>query len=202
MGYDVSTVKTSSGRTIDVVRMRGMIENGEWAGWMQATSRLDPSRDTLFILDSPGGAVPGGFFLLNKIEEYLEARKAAGRQAWAMIEKSCSSMCVPVYFEFDKRLAQPDAFLGLHSVSIGGIADDPEQTGLYLGRLTKSAERRGDQRFPAWLKDARARGLFATHDLSKVPAKELVAQDSELVSPDGLVTGVSDAVEKLDAARR
>lgn len=196
MDYSLSKAGTSSGRRLNVVRLGGLIDNGEWAGWMYALSRLDPALDTLFVVDSPGGAVPGGFFLLNKVEEFLQAQAAAGRRAAILVEKQCSSMCVPFYYAFDSRYALATASFGLHAVSLGGLADDPEQTGLYLRKLTEPAARRGDADLLRWVPEAQARAIFSTHELTRLSAEELVRERAGLVPVSGLVPSFQDALER------
>jgi len=201
MRYDVGRARTSAGRQVNVVRMTGIIDVGEWAGWIDAVSRLDPALDALFVVSSPGGSVPGGFFLMTKIDAYLAERAAAGRRDWILADADCSSMCVPVYFLFPRRLSRPGARFGLHSVSMGGIADDPGQTDLYLGRMTDAARRRGEDGFLRWLQGVREQGAFSTHELTPFSGRALVEQGSGLVSPEGLADGVNDAAERLDASR-
>lgn len=199
MGYAVSKARTSSGRELNVVRMGGLIDNGEWAGWTQALSSTDPALDTLFVVDSPGGAVPGGFFLLNKVEAYLAERAAAGRRDAALVERQCSSMCIPFYYAFPSRFALPAASFGFHGVSLGGLADDAEQTGLYLRRLTEPARSRGDAELLRWVEEAKSRSLFSTHALTRLSGAELAAQRAGLVPASGVVAAWPDALERLDA---
>lgn len=201
LSFAVDKARTSSGREVNVVRMAGLIDNGVWAGWLDAVSRADPALDTLFVVSSPGGAVPGGFFLMGKVEEYLAARAAAGRRDWILADRDCSSMCVPVYFLFDKRLSRPDARFGLHGVAMGGFADDADQTALYLGRLTSTATRRGDAAFLAWLDEMKAKAVFSTHALTPLSGRSLVEAGAGLVSPGGLAADEREALERLDAAR-
>lgn len=202
MSYAVDKVRTSAGREVNVVRMAGLIGNGDWSGWADAVSRVDPALDTLFVVSSPGGMVPGGFFLVGKVEDYLAARAAAGRRDWILADRDCSSMCVPFYFLFEKRLTRPDARFGLHGVAaLGGFADDPGQTDLYLGLLTKAARRRGETAFLAWLDGMKAKGVFSTHELTPLPGRTLVQDGSGLVSPDGLAADEREAIERLDAGR-
>lgn len=199
MGYSVSKARASSGHELNVVRMAGLVDNGEWAGWMQALSRTDPGLDTLFVVDSPGGAVPGGFFLLGKVEAYLAERAAAGRRDAVLVEKQCSSMCIPFYYAFPSRYARAEASFGFHGVSLGGLADDAEQTGLYLRRLTGPAAARGDADLLRWVEEAKSRSMFSTHALTRLSAAELVEQRAGLVPASGLVPSSGDALERLAA---
>lgn len=196
MGYAVSKARSSAGRELNVVRMAGLIGNGEWAGWMQALSETDPALDTLFVVDSPGGAVPGGFFLLNKVEAYLAERAATGRRDAVLVEKRCSSMCIPFYYAFPSRYALPAASFGFHGVSLGGLADDAEQTGLYLRRLTEPARRRDDADLPRWLAEAKSRSVFSTHALTRLSAEQLVKERAGLVPAAGVVPSFGDALER------
>ncbi|MBI3552394.1 MAG: hypothetical protein HY077_07735 [Elusimicrobia bacterium] len=199
MLYDVTRVKVK-GLPINVVRMSGLIENGEMGGWQWAVSRLDPSLNTLFILNSPGGTVPGGFMLLTLIEEFLRSQAQAGRTASVLVTKECSSMCVPVYFMFGRRLALPSARFGLHGVSLGLIGFDPEQTQLYLGRMRSKAAERGQDGFARWIAQKSSEGVFSTTELTRINASELASQGSGLVETAGLVDDEAAALERVGAA--
>src|SRR5437879_4588863 len=86
LNYEASKVTSKSGHEINVMRMSGLIEDREGLHWMVEVPNLDPQLDTLFVLDSPGGNVPMGIFLIRKVEEFLNAQAQAGRKTWIVVE--------------------------------------------------------------------------------------------------------------------
>ena len=198
MSYSLGAARAASGARVNVLRLSGLIAGGEWGPWSYYTSLLDPALDTLIVVDSPGGAVPGGFFLLGKVEEFQARQAAAGRKVAVLAARDCSSMCIPVFYFFDRRMAEPDARFGFHGISLGGLGYDPEQTALYLGKLRDKAKERGDGRVGSWLSARASEGVFSSADLKPIAARALAAQDSGLLEPESVVADEQAAIDALE----
>lgn len=175
MNYEVTRHPVRSGGEVNVVHMSGMIAPGEWQEFMGATGEIDPKLDTVFVLDSPGGNVPMGLFLIRKVDEFLQVQATNQRQVWVVVEKDCSSMCVPLYTAFAKRFAVRDSRIGLHSVSVGGLATDSDMTKIYLQSIRDHAISRNESGLLSWLQAVVEHGDFSTSALTPYKVQELSA---------------------------
>jgi hypothetical protein len=197
MNYEISKVRGPAGHEINLVRMSGVIEDREWMHWMAEIPQADPQLDTLFILTSPGGNVPMGMFLIRKVEDYLKAQALLNRKTWILVEKDCSSMCVPLYYAWENRFAFGDSRIGLHGVSLGGLGFDPDQTNLYFHNISDRAQGRGDVETVNFMNAMRARGEFSSTALTAHTAGDLANQGSGLVPDHGIVASEAELIEGL-----
>lgn len=198
MKYESSQVQVGSdGRLINRLRMSGIIEPGEWQRWTAMTEALDPALDTLFVLDSPGGNVPMGLFLIRKVEEYLSQQAQHQRKTWVLVEHDCSSMCVPLFFTWENRLAISDSRIGLHGVSLGGLAYDNDLTGFYLADMRKRAEVRQDVKSTAWLNEMVKEGEFAGTKLTPHLSQDLATSGSGLIAPENIFHSEEETLREL-----
>jgi ATP-dependent protease ClpP protease subunit len=201
MRYEVALARAASGRAVNVVRATGFIGRVEFGAWQEALSRVDPSLDTLFVVASPGGDIAAGIMLLSRVEDFQKSEAAGGRRVGILLSGDCASMCVPVYFMFDRRYAAAGARLGLHGASFGQFGFDRQQTDLYLDRMKSKAAERGDALTPRFLDEQASRGVFASTDLTYFDAADLAARASGLVASDAVVADEQAAIDRLAAGR-
>lgn len=200
MGYGVTTTRLASGQSVNVLRMEGQVVVMEWRGWQQAVAALDPALDTIVFLSSPGGNASHGLFLLGKVDEFQEASKANGRQVTVVAERDCSSMCVPLYYAFENRLAVTGTRFGLHAVH-DELGPNPDFTRAYIKALRDRAEARGDTDMLKWLLSKEAQGAFATAKLDATPADELARKHSGIVGPDAIIRDEDAGFERAFPSR-
>ncbi len=196
MDFEVSGITNKSGHKLNIVRMKGAIDNREVRRWSHATSLLDPDFDTLFVMNSPGGNVPIGLFTIKQIGEFLSQQAQNGRTSWIVIEGQCSSMCVPMFFTWPNRFAVTDTKIGLHGVSDGGLGDDSDLTKAYLDNMRERARERGETTALTWIEKMVARGEFSSFRLTPYPAQD-IAKDQGLLAPEGIVGSVDQLIERL-----
>lgn len=88
--------------------------------WLTAQSLQQPEgvKRVVVILNSPGGSVPEGIALINRMEE----AKAAGLQIDCIVGEYAASMAFQIYLHCSNRYALTKAALLWHrvSVSLGG----------------------------------------------------------------------------------
>lgn len=198
MSYSIQKALTPAGKQINVVRMTGEIANGEWALWKGMVASLDTRKDTLFILQSPGGNAAHGLFMLQHVEEFLESQRTAGHQVSVLAVKDCSSMCVPLFYAFENRLSYPDTRIGLHAVH-DEMGTNTEFTQNYLKRLRAIAIGRGDRDMLRWLSEKERAGAFASVELDKNRAEDLALEHSGIIVEEGLVENEKKAIERFES---
>lgn len=196
MNYKLSHQLLPSGETVNVLRMEGQITSGEWALWKRAVSNLSPDQNTLFVVRSPGGDAAHGLFLLNHVEEFLADQKALGREVAVLAEKDCSSMCVPLYYAFPRRLSYPTTRFGLHAIH-DDMGSNPAFTANYLNKLREIARSRNDQDMLNWLSEKEHSGAFSTPELDVNLASDLESHHSGIIPDGSLISSETMAAEKL-----
>lgn len=78
------------------------------------------------VLESPGGLMVEGQDLINVIVEIERTKLREKKLMVAYVNESCASMCIPVFFSFMNRFANPTAQFGFHGPSSnGGISTTP-----------------------------------------------------------------------------
>lgn len=189
MEYKLEKKTNSSGHTISVVRMKGLIGAKEVQRWLAITSELDANLDTLFVIDSPGGNVPIGLFTIKKADEFISEQSLKGRHTWIAIDGECESMCVPFYFTWPKRFAVRNSKIGLHGVSDGGLGFDSETTDFYLNSIREHARARGEQNILEWLSRMISNGEFWSSNMT-----EHFVQDS---TPENIVNSIDQLIDLL-----
>lgn len=200
MNFKISHSAASSGRKLNVVHMSGAIDQGEFSRWKEAVAYLDRNNQTLFVIDSPGGSVSDGFFLLDKIAAFLREEKAAGRTTAILAAGKCASMCVPMFYMFDRRFAEETVQFGLHGMWFDNYGVATQETTLYLDRMNAIAGPRKDERTPKFLTRMREAGVFSTTESTRFSSQELL-EASGIIPADGIVASESAALERLDSDR-
>lgn len=195
MGYGVSKTRTASGQEVNVLRLEGQVVIMEWRGWQQAIVALDPNLDTIVYLSSPGGNASHGLFMLGRVEEFQETWKANGHRVVAVAERDCSSMCVPLYYAFENRLAVTGTRFGIHAVH-DELGPNPEFTQAYIKNLNDRAEARGDSDMLNWVRSKVAEGAFETAKLVATSADELARIRSGIVSIDAIVSNEDEGLAR------
>jgi ATP-dependent protease ClpP protease subunit len=173
MDYKIEKKTNSSGHTLNVVHMSGLIDAKEVRRWLAVTSELDRNLDTLFVLDSPGGNVPMGLFTIKKVDEFIALQTQKLRHTWIAIEGQCSSMCIPLFFAWPNRFAVQNTKIGLHGVSDGGLGFDSESTQFYLNSIKDHALARKESAVIAWINQMEAKGEFSSSVLTPFPVQDL-----------------------------
>src|SRR5689334_13062588 len=84
--FEIGKITNKAGHTLNIVRMKGVIDNREARRWIGEIAALDPQLDTLFVLNSPGGNVPIGLFTIKKIEQFISEQALNKRATWIVIE--------------------------------------------------------------------------------------------------------------------
>lgn len=190
MDYDFQKVTNKNGHTLNVVYMLGVVDLMEVRRWLFLPNQLDSSLDTLFVLNSPGGAIPTGLFVINTIEEFIANQEANHRKTWIVIDGQCASMCVPLFFAWPHRFAVKDTKIGLHGVS------NPDETRFYLDNMIKSAKARGEADALNWLNQKISNGEFWSTKLTRHSAQD-VAKENGLLKSDGIVDSIPELIDQL-----
>ena len=88
MSYHLKTYQDKSGRGLNIIYMSGAIDAVDWGQWQATTSLLNSDLDTLVVVDSPGGEIPGSAFLINKIDTFIQEQAANGHKVAIYINKN------------------------------------------------------------------------------------------------------------------
>jgi ATP-dependent protease ClpP protease subunit len=99
-------------------------------------------RRLVLILNSPGGSVEHG-------REVVAAIRARDHEIDTLVQKAgvCASMCVPIFLAGTRRMADPEAYLMFHQVSLSSSARDStkrqeltDSERAFLSRTVKTIE--------------------------------------------------------------
>jgi ATP-dependent protease ClpP protease subunit len=196
MIYQIDKLTNHSNHTLNVVHMSGEMDDKEWQRWTFEIQELDQQLDTLFILNSPGGNVPVGFFTIKKVEEFLAAQAKAKHKTWIAIDGQCASMCLPLFFTWPNRFALTASTIGLHGVSDGRLGYDADLTRSYLDNMREHARSRGETSALNWINQMVAEGEFSSPELTPHPVKE-IANENGILTPDEIVDTLTQLVDRL-----
>lgn len=192
----VGRALSGSGQSVNVLHMKGVIFTTDWSQWMQAEASLDPQLNTLVVIDSPGGQLGGGLFMIRtRILPFLQREKAAGHTVVILASKDCSSMCLPVFNAFSNRLAVSGTRFGWHGVSLSGLGTDPLQTSLYLDSLYANAKSQNNVQFVQWLNEHGR--TFSGNKLEPISAESMAEQNSGFINKSQLVGSEAEALLRL-----
>ena len=124
-------------QTDAIIGGRGPIVKGDTARLQQAFASIPQTLKFLVLeLDSPGGSVAEGVELMN----YIRANRLP---VLIPSNAKCASACFLLFAAAPRRLAAPDALIGVHSASVDG-----KETGDTLAITTQMARWAGELGVP------------------------------------------------------
>ena len=158
-------------QTDAIIGGRGPIVKGDTARLQQAFASIPQTLKFLVLeLDSPGGSVAEGVDLMN----YIRANRIP---VLIPSNAKCASACFLLFAAAPRRIAAPDALIGVHSASIDG-----KETGDTLAITTQMARWAGELGVPpailGKMVQAKPRGM------EWLTADDLASMDVRILDPD------------------
>ncbi len=85
--------------------------------------QIDPDLDTIFILESPGGVVSDGSYIISRLDSFQKVQAARGRSTLVYVgpERRCASLCTAIFMSFRNRFSARNAHFGFHGASVGKV---------------------------------------------------------------------------------
>lgn len=132
-----SQLQATQSRNVLLIRMAGQIDHGDDSNLNNALAQVG-NQDVVIELDSNGGLNEVGFKMIQSIQSFQARQANRGRLVAVYVSNMCASMCLPVFYSFQNRFADPKAMFGFHASSNNGEVSQPS-TLEYVSRFTSLA---------------------------------------------------------------
>ncbi|KHD88922.1 MAG: hypothetical protein OM95_05445 [Bdellovibrio sp. ArHS] len=173
--FEVKEVPRSEMESFFTIKISGEVTPGFAAQLDSEFSKIDPAKEVLLHLNSPGGLVDEGLEAIQIIKQ----QKEKGRVVETTVENGdkCGSICVPIYVQGKNRYAGEVAAFMFHGARPWhSNIPNKRKTEELLNKFVEAGVSE------AWLKKLFGLGVFSEPGEYWVSGKELSAERSNVVT--------------------